>query len=71
MVSSGIWFTYWLLKNYFFYVILNEVKDLSFVWKYEILRCAQNDSLGAAKSFQQPAKSTRTRFPLKACPSMT
>jgi hypothetical protein len=26
-----------MLKNYF-YIILNEVKDFSFIWKYKILR---------------------------------
>ncbi len=38
-------------------VILNEVKDLSFFWQYEILRRAQNDRSGTVKLFQQTNRS--------------
>ncbi len=51
-ITLAYYFLYFnrLLKNYF-HVILNEVKDLFFGWKYEILRCAQNDRLSTAKRF--------------------
>jgi hypothetical protein len=39
-----------LLKNKFS-VILNEVKDLSSVWNYKILRCVQNDLLSSYMCF--------------------
>jgi len=44
------------LLKYNFHVILNEVKDLSTGWKYEILRCAQNGHDRAARTFSATCK---------------